>query len=371
MRVIIVHDYLTQRGGAERVALEMARTFPGSVILTSVYSPEQTYPEFQELEVDTFWLQRSPLLKRDPRLALPVLADAFKRRHVYADLILCSSSGFAHMVGTRAPKIVYCHNPPRWLYQWNEYKMGLGPAARSLVSLMRPHLSRIDREAARNSRCYLANSRNVASRIKAAYGFDAPVLHPPRGLDPDGPREPIPGLPDRFLLTVGRPRGYKRTELLAEAVAGMPDLHLVTVGGTLSRGKSPNIHQLSGVTDPQLRWLYGSAEGLLACSFEDFGLTPVEAFAFGTPVAATPEGGYLETCVDGLTGSWLDGTSPDALRASIRKFIEMDWDAEAISKHGEQWAPYLFRQELRSMVDRMLSPAAGRGCGPVEALGSR
>ncbi|MGY1779777.1 glycosyltransferase [Geodermatophilus sp. SYSU D01036] len=355
MKVVIVHDYLTQRGGAERVVLEMARAFPGSAILTSVYAPDRTYPEFRDLDVDTFWLQRGPLLQRDPRLALPVLADVFRRRKVYGDVVLCSSSGFAHKVGVRGRKIVYCHNPPRWLHQWDDYKMGLGPAERALVSLMRPYLCRLDRSAALEAASYLANSRNVAARVHQAYGIGATVVHPPRGLDPEGPHEPVPGLPERFLLTVGRPRGYKRTDLLAHAVAGMPDLCLVTVGSKPDRRWPANIHQLVGISDAQLRWLYARAEGLLACSFEDFGLTPVEAFGFGTPVAATREGGYLETCVNGLTGSWLDATSIDSLRATIRDFTERSWDAEAIRQHGERWTAPVFRQELHEAVSRVLS----------------
>ena len=358
MRVVIVHDYLTQRGGAERVVLEMARAFPGAAILTSVYAPDRTYPEFRDLNVDTFWLQRGPLLQRDPQLALPVLADVFRRRKVYGDVVLCSSSGFAHKVGVRGRKIVYCHNPPRWLHQWEDYKIGLGPSERALIGLMRPYLSRLDKAAASEAACYVANSRNVADRVRLAYGIGASVVHPPRGLEPLGPQQLVPGLPERFLLTVGRPRGYKRTDLLADAVAGMPDLHLVTVGSKPDRRWPSNIHQLVGVSDAQLRWLYAEADGLLACSFEDFGLTPVEAFGFGTPVAATREGGYLETCVEGLTGTWLDASSIDSLRTTIRDFVERAWDPVSIREHGERWAAPVFHRRLHDVVDRVLGGAA-------------
>ncbi|MGY1652026.1 glycosyltransferase [Geodermatophilus sp. SYSU D01119] len=355
MKLVIVHDYLTQRGGAERVVLEMARAFPGSAVLTSVYAPERTYPEFGELEVDTFWLQRGPFLKRDPRLALPVLADVFRRRSVYADAVLVSTSGFAHKIGTRAPKIVYCHNPPRWVHQWSDYRTGLGLPQRVLIRAMRPYLRFLDRAAAQQAAYYLANSRNVANRIRDAYGIEAEVLHPPRGLQPEGPQEEIPGLPDRFLLTVGRARGYKRTDLLAEAVAGMPDLHLVTVGSKPDPRWPANVHQLVGLSDAQLRWLYANSCGLLACSIEDFGLTPVEAFGFGTPVAATQEGGYLETCVEGLTGLWLDATSIETLRACIREFTDRDWDADRIRDHGRQWEPETFHRRLQDVVDGVLA----------------
>jgi glycosyltransferase involved in cell wall biosynthesis len=237
--------------------------------------------------------------------------------------------------------------------------MGLGPAERLLVRVMRPYLERLDRTAARQAVRYLANSRNVAARIRTAYGIEAEVVHPPRGLQPEGPQEPVPGLPDRFLLTVGRPRGYKRTDLLTAAVAGMPDLHLVTVGSRPDQRWPANIHQLVGLSDAQLRWLYANSCGLLACSIEDFGLTPVEAFGFGTPVAATQEGGYLETCVEGLTGLWLDASSTASLQASIREFTSRPWDGERIREHGEQWNPSVFHRRLQQVVEGVLAESRG------------
>ena len=355
MAVVIVHDYLTQRGGAERVVLEMTRAFPGSVVVTSVYSPERTFPEFADVRVETTWLQRGPLLKRDPRLALPVLSEVFKRRRIEADFVLVSSSGFAHKIGTDAPKVVYCHNPPRWLHQWDDYQIGLGSAQRLVLRAMQPYLRRMDLAAAQGAAGYLANSQNVADRVQTAYGLGAQVIHPPRGLEPDGPLEPVPGLPERFLLTVGRPRGYKRTHLLTDAVAGMPDVHLVTVGGKPDPRLPENVHQLTGLPDAQLRWLYAHAAGLLACSYEDFGLTPVEAFGFGTPVAATQEGGYLETCQEGLTGLWLDVESMDSLRQSIRAFLGRTWDRAAIAEHGQRWTPSVFHEALHEAVDDVLA----------------
>lgn len=353
MRTLIVHDYLTQRGGAERVVLEMAKAFPGASILTSLYAPERTYPEFRDFHVETLWLQHAPLLTREPRLALPLLADVFRRRKIRADLVLCSSSGFAHLVNTDAPKIVYCHNPPRWLYQWDEYRMGLNIPSQALVRALRPRLLKLDRAGARTATCYIANSWNVADRVQRAYNLDAFVVHPPRGLSPVGPMEQVAGLPERYLLSVGRPRGYKRMDLLMRAVADMPDLHLVTVGVRPDGRWPANIHQVVEVSDAQLRWLYSHTAGLLACSFEDFGLTPVEAFGFGTPVAATREGGYLETCQEGLTGLWLDVSSAESLRASIRDFVMRPWNNDAIRRHGQRWTASTFREELHAVVDKV------------------
>ena len=354
MNVTVVHDYLTQRGGAERVVLEMAKAFPDCTIVTSIYEPDTTFPEYRDLNVVSLGLERVKLFAKDPRFALPILGRAFRSANVAADVVVCSSSGFAHQVGTTAPKIVYCNNPPRWLYQWEDYAQGLPAPARLAMRGLRGRLVRRDKEAASECASYIANSRNVAGRVRAAYGREPSVIHPARGLEPDGPEEAVPGLSPGFFLTVGRARGYKRTDLLLEAFSGMPELTLVTVGSTPEPRTPSNIRQLVGMSDAQMRWLYASAAGLLACSQEDFGLTPVEAFGFGTPVAATPEGGYLETCEEGLSGSWLDTTSVPALRDSIRRFAEGTWDAGAIRQHGERWSPSAFRDQLTGHVDAVL-----------------
>src|SRR5664280_1220390 len=121
-RIVIVHDYVTQRGGAERVVLDLLRSFPGTRLVTACFEASSTYPRFAAYDIETLWLDRVPMFRRDPRTAFPFLAKAFSRHIIDdADLVICSSSGWAHRVTTSAPKIVYCHNPARWLYQPDDY----------------------------------------------------------------------------------------------------------------------------------------------------------------------------------------------------------------------------------------------------------
>src|SRR4051812_17705186 len=122
--VAIVHDYLTQRGGAERVVLAMNRAFPDAPIYTSLYDPDGTYPEFATIDVRTAPLNRVPALCRYHRGAFPVLAPTFSAMNIDADVVVCSSSGWAHGVRTAGYKIVYCHAPARWLYQTDRYLAG-------------------------------------------------------------------------------------------------------------------------------------------------------------------------------------------------------------------------------------------------------
>src|SRR5437588_3963985 len=117
LRIALVHDYLTQRGGAERVVLAMTRAFPGAPLYTSLYDPAGTFPEFANVDVRRLSLDSVPLLRRHHRLALGVLAPAFSRLRVHADVAVCSSSGWAHGAHVTGRKIVYCHAPARWLYQ--------------------------------------------------------------------------------------------------------------------------------------------------------------------------------------------------------------------------------------------------------------
>src|SRR5437868_3905298 len=121
MRVAIVHDYLTQRGGAERVVLSMLKAFPKALVYTSLYDPNSTFQEFRNIEVRTLPIDRIGTLRRNHRLALPLLAPAFSQLKVDADVVICSSSGWAHGVKTDARKVVYCYTPARWLYQPDRY----------------------------------------------------------------------------------------------------------------------------------------------------------------------------------------------------------------------------------------------------------
>lgn len=354
MRVVVCHDYLTQRGGAERVVLEMLRAFPGARLVTSVYDPKGTYPEFASRGVETTWLDRVPAFRRDPRRALPVLAPTFSRLHVKdADVVICSSSGWAHGVSTDAPKIVYCHNTARWLYQRDEYLATSSRAVAAPLAALRPALVRWDRGKAARAAAYVANSQTVAERIRRTYGRRSTVLHPPRGIDPDGPATPVDGVEPGYMLTIGRARGYKNTELLAESVTGMADERLVCVGGTDAGG--PRVLSLPRVSDSELRWLYRNAGGVLAAAHEDFGLTPVEAFAFGKPVAALRAGGYLETVVPGLSGVWIENRSRHGVQEAVRHLRSTDWDADTIRRHAGHWDPSTFRDGLRKAADAVAS----------------
>jgi glycosyltransferase involved in cell wall biosynthesis len=351
--VAIVHDYLTQRGGAERVALAMARAFPGAPLHTSLYDPDGTFPEFSVADVETLWLDRVPVLRRYHRFGLPVLAGAFSRLHVDADVVFCSSSGWAHGVHASGRKVVYCHAPARWLHQRDRYLRGRGPAGTAL-SLVQARLRRWDADAARSADRYLANSTRTRDLVHEVYGIEADIVFPPYALNPDGPVRPVDALEDGFVLCVSRLLPYKNVETLLHAFSGLPDRRLVVAGAgpdetRLRALAPPNVTLLGRVDDDELRWLYSRCAALVAASYEDFGLTPLEAAAFGKPSAVLGFGGFLDT-VGPDTGVHFEEPTPDGAAAAVEATLRRDWDAQAIVAHAERFSERRFAARLREIA---------------------
>lgn len=350
--IVVAHDYLTQRGGAERVALEIARQLHAREVVTSVHAPEQTFAGFDEFPVRESGSRALRALRRDMRRALPLLAPAWSRMApVDADVLVCSSSGWSHGLraaeGTR--KIVYCHNPARWLYQRDDYLQGQNAGVRLALDALSPALRSWDRRAAGTAHAYIANSASVADRIRRVYGIDAEVVHPPLSLDVEGAQDPVGGIAPGYFLAVSRPRGYKGMSLVIDAFARMPDERLVVVGLAPSRTLPANVTAVAQASEAELRWLYGNARALTSMSREDFGLTPVEANAFGRPVLVVRRGGFLDSTVEDVTGVFVDEESVDAVIRGVRAFPG-DWDADAIRANADRFSAESFGESLRDAI---------------------
>lgn len=358
-RVAIAHDYLTQRGGAERVVSQFARMFPEAPIITSVYESDLTYPEFSTHEVITSPLNRIGWLRRHFRAGLPLYDWAFDHTEVPAgtDTVLVSTTGFAHGVKTppNCRKVVYCHSPARFLYLADDYlgrRWWRSPKG-IVLKVLTPTLRRWDRRAAASADEYLCNSTVVRDRIRDVYGIEAAVVHPPYSLDPTGPQEPLPGLDHpSFFLVVSRLMPYKNVDIVLNAFVDLPDEHLVVVGSGPLRDElhdlaPANVSFFEDISDAQLRWAYAHASAVIAPSKEDFGLTPVEGFAFGTPCLALHAGGYLDTVVDGISGQFFDSATPDAVVQAVRSFRENPVEKRAVLDHAERFSPDTFSKDVR------------------------
>lgn len=358
----VVHDYLTQKGGAERVAIILARHFGGGELNVLVAELRRTHDDVAGLRVRSTWLSRVPLFREDARTAVALLPFATMLMKLPpAEVTLCSSSGWAHGVRASGKKVVYCHNVPRWLYQTDSYNLGLGFAGRMVGRLLRRPLIAWDQSRARRVDTYIANSAVVAERIQQTYGRSAFVVHPPSVLGPHEPTEAVPGLPVKYYLTVSRPRGYKRTQELAQIFAALPGQVLIVVGTPPPERPSAHAVYLGDVSDGQLRWLYEHCEGLIAVGDEDFGLTPVECFSFGRPVLALRGGGYLETVVDDHSGVFIDRLDEESVRSGIRRLESTRWDRDAIRAHAGEWSIDVFVERIADIVRQTLMADRGMG----------
>lgn len=356
----IVHDYLTQRGGAERVVALFAATFPGAPVLTSLYDPSATFDAFSAIDVRPGILDTIRPLRHHHRAALPLLGPWFATRHVHADVVLASSSGWAHMVRTDGRLVVYCHAPARWLYQPDRY---LGTAsssstrhttARAALAVLGPPLRQADRAAARRADLYLANSSATRAMVREQYDRDAEVLFPPPAIDAAGDRSPVDGLEPGFVLCVARLLPYKHVDAVVRAAAGW-DRPLVIVGDgperrALQAVAAVSTRFLGVVDDATLRWCYASASTLVSVGFEDFGLAPLEAAAFGVPTVARRFGGALDTVVDGVTGTLLDEVSPTTVHDAVRALCASPPTRRTLVEHAARFSKDRFQERLRAVT---------------------
>lgn len=365
LKVAVVHDYLTQRGGAERVALAIYRAFPGARFITSVYDPAGTYPEFADIGIETSWLQRVPLFRRDPRKALPLLAHAFNRMPVDdVDVVICSSSGWAHGIPTDAPKIVYCHNPARWLYQPEDYLHTQPSPVRTLLKWARPRLHTWDQRAAGQASSYLVNSSVVRQRVRGAYGISAKILPPPVSIEAEAEQSSPAGVTPGFFLIVGRARGYKNVEIVCRAFRELPDQRLIVVGGLPPGANWPgNVTGVQNIPDAELRWYYANCRAVIAVAHEDFGLTPLEGNAFGRPALVLRAGGFLDTLVEGVTGHYIETLDPGSVVKTVRLSLDVGLDGRAILDHADRYSKKAFEAELHREVQATLLACAIRKRG--------
>ncbi|MGH2725470.1 MAG: glycosyltransferase, partial [Actinomycetota bacterium] len=305
--VIFVQDHLVQRGGAERGLLSMLKAAPGAAVHVAFYRPEQCYPEFAEVDVRPFPLDRIGPLSRRHRLAMPLLAPAFSSHRVDADVVICGTSGWAQGVRTTGRKVVYFYALTRWLYERDAYLGARGPLARFGVAALAPLLERWDRRTVASGHRFLTEGTEMRDRLREIYGIEAEIVPLPMALDAAGAQRPVDGLEPGFFLCASRLMPYKNIDVVLEAFARLPEQRLVVAGDgpeeTRLRAIAPRNATMFGLAqDDQLRWLYANCAAVVTAAFEPFGLTPIEGAAYGKPTVALRAGGFIDTVIDGRTG---------------------------------------------------------------------
>ncbi len=355
MRVAIIHDYLNQYGGAERVLEALHELYPAAPIYTSLYDPAAMPGSYREWDIRTSWMQRLPGWRQHFRKYFLLYPSAFESFDLSGyDLILSSSSAYAKGVipPPGAWHICYCHTPMRFAWRTDDYikRERLGRLQRGVLPLLLTYVRLWDVATAPRVDQFIANSRAVAARIARYYGRAALVIAPPVDLSPYRP-----WAPGNFYLAGGRLIPYKRLDLVIQAFTALR-LPLKVFGDGRDRARlqalaGPNVEFLGQIGEQQRHDLFAGCRAFIFPGEEDFGITPLEAMSAGRPVIAYAAGGALETVIDGVTGRFFHQQSAAAIAAAVAATRADHYDPAVIRSHAEGFSRAVFLARMRAVID--------------------
>lgn len=352
----LAHDYLLVLRGAERTFAAMADAYPPAPIFTLLYDEEGTRGRFSGHAVTTSFVQRLGARQGDFRRLLPLYPTAVDRlRLPPSEVVLSSSSAFAH--GVRAPAgavhVCYCHAPFR--YVWTERARALREVPAPLRLALRLALLRMrrwDLRASRRVDRYIANSRVTQERIRSFYGRDSTIIHPPVET-----HRFAPGEPGDALLVVAELVSHKRVHVALEA-ARMAAVPIRVVGSgpdeQALRAAYPEAEFLGRAPDARLAELYAQARAVIVPGIEEFGITAVEAQAAGRPVIAAAAGGALETVLDGETGLFAAPDDAGSFAQAIRALDGLSFEPARAVEHAAGFSVENFQRRLQAFVAEAL-----------------
>lgn len=364
MKVAIVHDYLNQAGGAERVVGTLHTMFPEAPIFTTILDRGSLWEVLRDADIRTSWMQKLPLLKRHFKAYLLFYPGAIERFDLSEyDLVISSSSAFGKAAITRkdAVHICYCHTPMRFVWDYERYmeREQYGSPVRAVLVPVLRRFRKWDVKTAVRPDTYVANSTVVADRIRRFYGRESVIVPPPVAVQRFTPGSRV----EDFYLIVSRLNPYKRVDLVVKAFndLGRP---LVIIGDgpdrvVLERMAKPNIKFLGRLPDPEVAEYYARCRALIFPGDEDFGIVPLEANAAGRPVIAFKAGGALDTVVNGQTGIFFQELTPESLSEAVLCAEKTEWNSVAIRKHAEDYAEPHFRQRFMCVVEETVERRLG------------
>lgn len=363
-KIAIVHDWLTNMGGAEDVVLALTKAFPGAPIYTSTYIPEKM-PKFARLDVRTTYLQNLPTQIKKLHKFFPMLrVKAFRKLDLSEfDIIISSSSAESKQVRkTRDDQvhICYCHTPIRYYWShYDEYKKNPGFGkfnwlVRMAMPLFVPPLKKADYDAAQDVDVFIANSEEVRKRIKRYYGQDATVVHPPVDIDRFDPARTR----DDYYVALGRQVPYKRVDL-AVAAASRLDIPLKVYGNGSEHEKlvamaSPKVQfftdRFGDASDLAVEEALNHARGFIFPAEEDFGIVPVQALAAGAPVIAYGKGGVLDIIQDGESGILFKKQTVDNVVDAIQEAKRHTFLPATLRRKARRFDKGLFITKMRKII---------------------
>ncbi|WP_127490877.1 glycosyltransferase [Paenibacillus glycanilyticus] len=361
-RIAIVHDYLNQMGGAERVVGVMHKLFPDAPIYTTIVDREKLLPELRTADIRTTWMQRIPNILRDFKLYFWLYPFAVRSIDLKGyDIIVSSSSAYAK--GIRKPgnavHLCYCHSPMRFAWNFDGYieNVNVSKTRRAVAKWLTYPLRLWDKANSKQVDRLIANSSVVKGRISKFYGLDSAVIYPPVEVDrfslsEDGPKD--------YFLVVSRLVSYKKIDIAVEACTRL-GLKLLIVGDGDDRKRleslsSSNVQFLGRRSDEEVTGYMQHCRALLFPGLEDFGITPLEANACGRPVVAFQAGGALDTIKAGLNGMFFKEQTTESLMEALCEFETKEWDPGLIRKHAESFNERYFIERLLSSLQSAIDP---------------
>ncbi|MCC6934634.1 MAG: glycosyltransferase [Candidatus Yanofskybacteria bacterium] len=356
MKLAIVHEYLNQYGGAERVLQVLLALFPRAPIFTTLYDRTLTGGVFEGHDIRTSFLQHLPFARRWHHAyspLMPLAVEGFDTRSF--DTVLSVSASFAKGVipSPQTRHICYCLTPPRFLWDDSQrfvQRFGYPFPVGKLAPLALSYLRVWDVQAAQRVDQWIAISEFVRRRIGKYYGKDATVVYPPVNVG----KFTVSHAPGEYWLMVGRLVAYKNFDLAIQAFnrLGWP-LKIVGTGVEERRLRTlagPAIEFLGAVSDERLNELYGNARAVLFPQEEDFGIVPLEAMAAGRPVIAFRGGGAIETIVDRITGVFFEEQSVEELMAAVDRSSRMKWLPTVCRGQAERFDIPVFQRKIEAAL---------------------
>jgi len=354
--VALVHDYLIQMGGAERVMAAIHEIFPDAPVYTSVLRKKNLSLEFKNVDIRTSFLQNWPFMEKEFRIYFMLYPLAFRSLDLSQyDVIVSSSSAYAKGIKKRKGQvhICYCHTPMRFAWRFDDYiaRQKLNPLIAKGISLFIPWLKKWDLDTVKNVDYFIANSSFIAERIRSIYKRDSVIIHPPVDLTLFKPS----ATDKDYFLVVSRLSAYKRIDLAVAAFnkLGLP-LKIVGIGPDLERLKKlagKNIEFLGHLPDERIKQLYAECRALIFPGEEDFGITPLEAAASGRPTIAYGAGGAKETVIDGKTGILFAEQTEDSLSRAIESFQSLWFEKEVLVQHAKKFGREIFKEKIRGFLN--------------------
>lgn len=356
MKIAIIHDYLNQYGGAERVLETFLEIWPEADVFTLLYDKKRVSDILKERNIKVSFLNSFPLGHAYYEYLLPfypLAVEKFDTRKY--DLVISSSSAWSKgaLTGLKTCHVAYCYNPMR--FAWDTFfsvtgSKGIIPKGLSfIISFLRIW----DLSSSKRPDKYFTISKFVQKRIKKYYHLDSEIIYPP--VDTGFFRPADNKRQEEFFLLVSRLKPYKRIEVAIEAFneLGLP---LVIIGEGDYRGKlksmaKSNIQFLSNIDDKKLLSYYQRCRAFIFPTEEDFGIVPLEAQACGKPVIAYRGGGSLETVKQGVTGEFFYPQTSRAIIKTVRNFDENTYNTDEIRKHALQFSKDIFKDQFKKRVE--------------------